>query len=182
MKRQLTKAEHAASRRLSEAIKASPLSQEDIGQELGVTQGLIWQWANGRLPVPARRARALAKALGCQPEEISAAWKNLAWTKGGKTAAEEEKSISIEERITILESEARQYRVAITALADLCSSFSQTAEPSLADRIQAIGLPLEQKEFLQKLIDFSKDSHALSPPMRALCLQAVAHSARSQAE
>lgn len=74
-KRQLTPAELKAAAALAEAVTASPLSQEAIAASMGVTQGMIWQWANGRLPVPAHRAVALADAIGVDPSIISVAYR-----------------------------------------------------------------------------------------------------------
>lgn len=74
LKRELTPAEKAAAERIAAALSSCGKSQEAIGAEVGVTQGQIWQWANGRLPVPAERARDLAAALNTRPAEISPAY------------------------------------------------------------------------------------------------------------
>jgi hypothetical protein len=50
---------------------------------IGVTQGLVWQWANKRLPIPADRAVDAAEAIEeIDPGRISAAYREL--TKGGE--------------------------------------------------------------------------------------------------
>lgn len=78
-KRPLTKEELKAAAVLSSAIAASGESQEAIGAKVGVTQGMVWQWANGRLPVPAKRAATLAAAVGVDdPGSISPAWRQIA--------------------------------------------------------------------------------------------------------
>lgn len=46
-------------------------TQGEIADETGVSQGMIWQWANRRMPVPLERAEALATAVGLAPEEVS---------------------------------------------------------------------------------------------------------------
>lgn len=81
-KRPLNQVELEAAARLSSALAASSESQESVGAKVGVTQGMVWQWANGRLPVPAKRAAALAAALGIEdPGVISPAWRQIASPK-----------------------------------------------------------------------------------------------------
>ncbi len=57
-KKPLTPQEIAAAHAIREAVRLSGRSQDDIAAELGVSQGLIWQWASARVPVPANRAVA----------------------------------------------------------------------------------------------------------------------------
>lgn len=52
-------------------------TQEAIADEIGVTQGTIWQWAEGRIPVSAKRAQAAAKVVGGDPSAISVAFRDL---------------------------------------------------------------------------------------------------------
>ena len=39
-------------------------SQTQLAGELGVSQGLIWQWINGRTRITAERARDIERATG----------------------------------------------------------------------------------------------------------------------
>ncbi|MET3654053.1 LexA family transcriptional regulator [Dyella japonica] len=75
-KRPLNPQEIACSDFLKKAISETPLTQQQIADKVGVSQGQLWQWANRRLPVPARRAQALADALSfldpVDPSSISA--------------------------------------------------------------------------------------------------------------
>lgn len=73
--RAITREEIAASHLIARAIKQSPKSQEEIGAEVGVSQGQIWQWANARRGVSSARAVALAGALDIDdPGKISPKW------------------------------------------------------------------------------------------------------------
>lgn len=75
-KRALSPEEIAAAARLASAIAASGKSQEAIGADVGVSQGMVWQWAKARMAVPAPRALKLAEAVGLtDPGEISPAWR-----------------------------------------------------------------------------------------------------------
>jgi len=76
-KKSLSPAELEASRVIADAVRLSERSQDDIAAEIGVSQGLIWQWANGRVPVPANRAVALAKALHLSPSAVSPAYAEI---------------------------------------------------------------------------------------------------------
>ncbi len=54
------------------------LTEEIVGNAVGVTQGQISHWSGARLPVPAKRAAALAKALGFDdPGILSPAFRKL---------------------------------------------------------------------------------------------------------
>ncbi len=79
-KRALTPADFEASDTLKAAIADAKRNlgktQQSIGEEVGVSQGMIWQWANRTTPVPADRARALATAVGIDdPGLISIEWR-----------------------------------------------------------------------------------------------------------
>jgi transcriptional regulator with XRE-family HTH domain len=77
-KRPLTAAESEAAAELRAALVASGKTQEEVGHAVGVTQGMVWQWASGKLPVPARRAPALAQILGeTDPGRFSVAYRDL---------------------------------------------------------------------------------------------------------
>ena len=76
-KRSLTEAEVAAARALADAIAVSGLTQDFLAAQLDVTQGLIWQWANAKLRVPAHHAPPLAALLKVDPEKISPAYADM---------------------------------------------------------------------------------------------------------
>ncbi|GAP66823.1 putative phage repressor [Mizugakiibacter sediminis] len=79
-KRPLTPEEKAIARRIKAAIASDPnLTEESVGAQVGVTQGQVSHWTNGRLPVPAARAIKLASVLGIDdPAEISLAYREIA--------------------------------------------------------------------------------------------------------
>ena len=47
---------------LKEWMTETGTTQLDLSQRIGVTQGVVWQWVNGRARVPAERAVAIEKA------------------------------------------------------------------------------------------------------------------------
>lgn len=65
--------------RIKAAIANIPgLTEELVGTALGVTQGQISHWSNGRLRVPADRAADLARVLDiADPGELSIAFRKL---------------------------------------------------------------------------------------------------------
>lgn len=79
-KRPLTDEEKAMAAKMKAAIANTPgLTEEIVGAHMGVTQGQISHWTGGRLPVPARRATALAQILGIRdPGEISLQYRAVA--------------------------------------------------------------------------------------------------------
>lgn len=83
-KRPLTAEEKAMADRMKAVFEANPqLTQEAVGAAVGVTQGTVWQWIRGEMPVSAKRAPALAEALGIQdPAEISIAYRDIAPSHG----------------------------------------------------------------------------------------------------
>lgn len=78
-KRPLTAEEKTIAKRMKSIIASDPhLTEESVGASIGVSQGQISHWTGGRLPVPATRAAALAKALGIKDaSEISLAYRKI---------------------------------------------------------------------------------------------------------
>lgn len=74
-RRELTVEERRAAERFRALLLASDKTQEQIASEIGVTQGAVWQWADGKVPISAKRAVAIAGAVGAHPSEISVAWR-----------------------------------------------------------------------------------------------------------
>lgn len=81
-KRPLTAEEKVIAKRLKSIIAADPnLTEESVGVHVGVSQGQISHWTNGRLAVPAARAVKLAGAMGISdPRDISLAYRRIAPT------------------------------------------------------------------------------------------------------
>lgn len=74
-RRALTPAERQAAAEFRRLLEASDRPQDEIAQEIGVTQGAVWQWADGKIPISAKRALAAARAVGGDPAQISVAWR-----------------------------------------------------------------------------------------------------------
>lgn len=49
---------------------AAKMTQQELAQKMGVTQGAIAQWENGITFPSAKRMKALAKILKCKIEEL----------------------------------------------------------------------------------------------------------------
>jgi transcriptional regulator with XRE-family HTH domain len=66
---------------LAEYLRQDGRSQTALAKALGVTQGAVWQWANGRRPIPADRCpaieRATAGAVTCEELRPDVDWSVL---------------------------------------------------------------------------------------------------------
>jgi len=49
---------------LTDCLRHSGTSQTELAAAVGVSQPMMWQWANGRRPVPARHCPAIERATG----------------------------------------------------------------------------------------------------------------------
>jgi len=47
---------------LAEYLRSKELSQDDFAKQLGVTQGLVWQWLSARTRITAERALEIEAA------------------------------------------------------------------------------------------------------------------------
>ena len=56
---------------LAAAMAAGDHSKVAVAEYMGVTPGLVSQWATGRRPIPAERAARLAEFLGIEPKALS---------------------------------------------------------------------------------------------------------------
>jgi transcriptional regulator with XRE-family HTH domain len=72
---QLSAEELSMARSMHDRYKAIGVSQEELAERLGITQGGFGHWVNGRERVPAKKAQTLAAALGMRPEEVSVAYR-----------------------------------------------------------------------------------------------------------
>jgi transcriptional regulator with XRE-family HTH domain len=67
---------------LKAAFERSKMSQAGLAKHLNVSAGLVWQWLNGRRPVPAANARKLGDLLQINPDKISADYAEIAQQDG----------------------------------------------------------------------------------------------------
>lgn len=63
------------SRRIKAAVKASGKPLAAVAESVGVSSGVLSQWAGGHRPVPAGRAVPLAQVLGLEPGAVSAQYR-----------------------------------------------------------------------------------------------------------
>lgn len=86
-KRPLTPEEIEIAERLKARIREIGMTEEKLGELVGVSQGQVSHWTGKRLPVPAARAAKLAVALGFNdPGEISLAYRDAYHGAPGKSA------------------------------------------------------------------------------------------------
>ena len=45
-------------------LETKELSQEQFAKDIGVTQGLVWQWLNGRTRITPERAKQIEEKTG----------------------------------------------------------------------------------------------------------------------
>lgn len=70
---------------LRAAFEQSGKSQAALARATEVGPSLMWQWLNGKRPVPAYKAVRLAEALGnTRPNEISEAYSRMMWSDESK--------------------------------------------------------------------------------------------------
>lgn len=62
---------------LKNLIRENGYTHQSFAEEIGVSPGLVSQWATNRGMVPAERALTVASLLGTEPEVISPSWKLL---------------------------------------------------------------------------------------------------------
>lgn len=62
---------------LKSLIREKGYTHQSFAEEIGVSPGLVSQWATNRGTVPAERALTVASLLGTQPELISPSWRLL---------------------------------------------------------------------------------------------------------
>lgn len=70
------------------ALHFSGLKKAAVAEMVGVTPGLVSQWAAGRTAIPAHRAEAVARAVGADPGEISQAYRESVTLSGGPRSGE----------------------------------------------------------------------------------------------
>jgi len=89
------------SRVITAAIDAAGISKAAIADHMGVTPGLVSQWALGRRPVAATHAPKLAALLHEEPERVSAAYRDamaLSARVNGSAYAGEQGPTAMDER------------------------------------------------------------------------------------
>jgi len=56
--------------KIKEMRKRSGMTQEEVAQQIGVTQGAVWQWESGMVMPTAVNLQKLAAALNCTVDEL----------------------------------------------------------------------------------------------------------------
>ena len=56
--------------KIKEMRKRSGMTQKEVAQQIGVTQGAVWQWESGMLMPTAVNLQKLAATLNCTVDEL----------------------------------------------------------------------------------------------------------------
>lgn len=56
--------------KIKEMRKRSGMTQEEVAQQIGVTQGAVWQWESGMVMPTAVNLQKLAATLNCTVDEL----------------------------------------------------------------------------------------------------------------
>jgi transcriptional regulator with XRE-family HTH domain len=96
------------SRAVKAAIDASGLAQTAIADMIGVSPGMVSQWASGMRPVPSDKAPKFAKAVGQtdDPGKFSAAYRGVVAAQGG----------ALPVNVTATSGDAREFGLVISRL------------------------------------------------------------------
>ena len=119
----------AAAAVFAAALKRRKLTKAGIAAILGVTPGLVSQWAHARVAIPADRAQAVAAAVGTTPEQISPAWRAMLAKVPASQGARLDPQMMAETLVAVLkaqESDRRQFMPKQTAIA-LCALYEVRA-------------------------------------------------------
>lgn len=68
---------------LSDGIRSASITKAAIADHMDVSPGMVSQWCSGHRPVPADKATRLAKLLGLDPRQISAAFRGVSDSSEG---------------------------------------------------------------------------------------------------
>lgn len=56
--------------KIKEMRKRSGMTQKEVAQQIGVTQGAVWQWESGMVMPTAVNLQKLAATLNCTVDEL----------------------------------------------------------------------------------------------------------------
>ena len=56
--------------KIKEMRKRSGMTQKEVAQQIGVTQGAVWQWESGMVMPTAVNLHKLAATLNCTVDEL----------------------------------------------------------------------------------------------------------------
>ena len=56
--------------KMKEMRKRSGMTQKEVAQQIGVTQGAVWQWESGMVMPTAVNLQKLAATLNCTVDEL----------------------------------------------------------------------------------------------------------------
>lgn len=171
-KRALNAEEKAIAKRLKAIIAADPnLTEESVGVQVGVSQGQVSHWTGGRLPVPAARAAALAKAVGIEnPGEISLAYRRINTSSGVKEAAHTYSAPS-EHALGDLQAEVASLKAVLAILLTVGVAHRPIEGADLSRRLRKhLPAKMLQHGFVHEIVktlDKAHDSPAAAGPYQA---------------
>lgn len=118
-------AEIAASVEFKRALQRSEHTQPMLAEVLGVSPGLISQWANKRTAITSEHAEKVAALVGSQPEIISADYARDLARLGSAQTARLDPQMMVEALVSVIkaqESQKRQFKPQPIAEA-LCKAY-----------------------------------------------------------
>lgn len=106
---------------LSAAMNALGLKKTVVAEQMGVTPGLVSQWASGHRPVPPEKAVKLAELVGIEPGRISARYAEFRANDAGNVVPLRQSNEHADDRrhdlvIARLENDIDSLRYALGAL------------------------------------------------------------------
>ncbi|MBN8921613.1 MAG: hypothetical protein BGP10_15895 [Rhodanobacter sp. 68-29] len=138
----------AEAQALTAAINAAEMKKAAVAAALGVSPGLVSQWASGRTPVPPDTAPPLAQLLGLpDPGTISARYRKVAATQTVTvTKATQPADLKkLEQAVVALEAETHELRAALLVMAAVMKQH-RPAEAAAAAAALHRQLPAKQRE------------------------------------
>lgn len=125
---------------LKAAFEATGIKKAALARKVGVASALVWQWLDGRTPVPADKAVRVAEALSTDPKRISAAYAEVAANEPS-SALPDISPARIDERrpelvIARLENDIHALSYAVSALIAATTSHRPVEARALAGAIR----------------------------------------------
>ncbi|WP_161596256.1 helix-turn-helix domain-containing protein [Rhodanobacter glycinis] len=139
------------------------MTQDSLGEQLGVSQGMVSHWVDGRSAVTAKRARALANALGIDdPALISVDYREIVGPVSASVGTSEESLALRLDTSTILKI-VETFEVVQEMYKDEGRVYDIEAEPERFYEAMTTYDQLPEGQTLSEFVKLSKQVHWISP-------------------
>lgn len=162
-----------AAQAFAAALERSGKTHEEVAAEVGVTPGMIHQWAKPLRPISFRRAAALARAVGiADPAEISVGYRDLLAADFGAAhwpaSSPSHAPLKVQETFQYQSAAAPAPRRApiahhLSAIAEAAAQLPPSMLPAIGKLLEAVGRsPADPsaREALVHLLEMGKNDHA----------------------